>query len=165
MEGKAWVPSGTTADYEIETDRSMIQRANNFLNEHLLPLILDDPLSAENVAIVAHGILLRRLWNCIMELVNPADVHIESGQPFDLATAARPAWSNTGVATLLIQQNWVAASRKPCSLLHGWSITVLEIDNKNHLANLSRTGGGIGSAAHDAKQKTMDGFFKRKTSS
>jgi broad specificity phosphatase PhoE len=164
MEGKKWIPSGSIEDSGIESDRSMIQRANNFLNEHLLPLILDDPQSADNVVIIAHGILLRRLWTCLMELVHPADVHTAPEKQFDLAVVAKPAWSNTGVTTVLLRQSRVADSRQPHTLLHGWSITILDIDNKDHLANVSRTRGGIGSAAHDAKQKTVDRFFKRKNS-
>ncbi|KAJ5301398.1 hypothetical protein PENANT_c023G06709 [Penicillium antarcticum] len=167
MEGKSWIPSSAIADSGIETDMSMIQRAKNFLNEHLLPLILDDPDRAGNVVIVAHGILLRRLWNCIMELVHPADVHFASEKQLDATIAARPAWSNTGVATIYLQRSWEAKARKPRTktTLQGWSITVLDVDNKDHLANLTRTRGGIGSAAHDTKQKTMDRFFKRKKSS
>ncbi|KAJ5771288.1 uncharacterized protein N7511_003339 [Penicillium nucicola] len=163
MEGKSWIPSSAIADSGIETDMSMIQRANNFLNEHLLPLILADPENVGNVVIVAHGILLRRLWNRIIELVHQADVHIAPGKQIDSMTAARPGWSNTGVATINLQQSQEAKSRKPhTAVLHGWSIIILDIDNKDHLVNLTRTRGGIGSAAHDRKQKTMDRFFKRK---
>ena len=46
--------------------------------------------------------------------------------------------------------------------LVGWTMTICAINSQKHLAGLKRTGGGVGSARHDEKQKNMDSFFKRK---
>jgi len=45
-------------------------------------------------------------------------------------------------------------------LLQGWSMKILAVDSKDHLAGLRRTRGGIGSASHDSRQKRIDQFFK-----
>lgn len=47
-------------------------------------------------------------------------------------------------------------------LAKGWSTTILSINGKNHLQGLKRTGGGVGSSRHDASQKSIDTFFKRR---
>ncbi|KAJ4355871.1 uncharacterized protein N0V89_003893 [Didymosphaeria variabile] len=43
-----------------------------------------------------------------------------------------------------------------------WSTVVLTINGKGHLKTLKRTGGGVGSSRHDASQRNLDNFFKRR---
>lgn len=45
---------------------------------------------------------------------------------------------------------------------HGWTTTILTINGKDHLKGLKRTGGGVGSSRHDASQKGIESFFKRR---
>lgn len=45
------------------------------------------------------------------------------------------------------------------ALLSGWTMDVLAVDSKAHLADLRRTRGGIGSAAYDERQQRIDSFF------
>jgi broad specificity phosphatase PhoE len=47
-------------------------------------------------------------------------------------------------------------------MLDGWTTTINTINSTSHLIGLRRTGGGLGSAAHDEKQKTIDSFFKKR---
>ncbi|KAI4956709.1 hypothetical protein J4E86_005179 [Alternaria arbusti] len=47
-------------------------------------------------------------------------------------------------------------------LAEGWSATILAINGKDHLRNLKRTGGGVESSRHDASQKSIETFFKRR---
>ncbi|KAL5116240.1 hypothetical protein ACEQ8H_005905 [Pleosporales sp. CAS-2024a] len=56
------------------------------------------------------------------------------------------------------------AKSKPCwpRVAHGWATTILAINGKNHLKGLKRTGGGVGSSRHDASQKSIETFFKRR---
>jgi hypothetical protein len=91
----------------------MMARANSFLNEYLLPVLLDDPGNDETVAVVAHGIILRVLWTCIVRLFNPHDIRLKPdveswgnrpGAPF------MPVWSNTGFIELYIQRRLSPAS-------------------------------------------------------
>lgn len=44
----------------------------------------------------------------------------------------------------------------------GWTTTILTINGKDHLKGLKRTGGGVGSSRHDASQKSIETFFKRR---
>jgi broad specificity phosphatase PhoE len=45
---------------------------------------------------------------------------------------------------------------------HDWTTTILTINGKDHLKGLERTGGGVGSSRHDASQKGIESFFKRR---
>ncbi|KZM21466.1 uncharacterized protein EKO05_0006284 [Ascochyta rabiei] len=44
----------------------------------------------------------------------------------------------------------------------GWTTTILTINGKDHLKDLKRTGGGVGSSRHDASQQGIEHFFKRR---
>jgi hypothetical protein len=44
----------------------------------------------------------------------------------------------------------------------GWTTTIMTINGKDHLKGLKRTGGGVGSSRHDASQKGIESFFKRR---
>ena len=170
----------------------MRQRSLSFLHNHFLPLLFDDPASKRNVAIIAHGIILRVLWNCLVELFDPVCISLLPGiAAWDGGPAAllSPSWSNTGFMELLIQMkqtpsasplqrqltspdlrvspNSITDTEVPSSdspvgdvVLQGWSMKILAVDSKDHLASLRRTRGGIGSASHDSKQKRIDQFFK-----
>lgn len=47
-------------------------------------------------------------------------------------------------------------------MMQGWTTQILMINGKDHLKGLKRTGGGVGSSRHDASQKSIDTFFKRR---
>lgn len=177
---------------EKETTVSMRQRSLSFLHSHFLPLLFDDPTSKRNFAIVAHGIILRVLWNCLVELFDPVCISLLPGiAAWDGGPAAllAPSWSNTGFMELSIHMkqtpsasplqrqltspdlrvssDLVIDTELPSSdgpagdaLLQGWSMKILAVDSKDHLAGLRRTRGGIGSASHDSRQKRIDQFFK-----
>lgn len=181
---------------ESESTASMRRRAISFLNGHLLPLIFDDTTQRTNVAIVAHGIILRVLWYCLLELFDPTNIAMAPGittgddRPPVLIS---PSWSNTGFMSLSIlphphvstspsqqqpgydQRGAIAYSATPTEdlpptqdvsvpdahfILHGWSMRIMALDSRGHLASLRRTRGGIGSASHDNRQKRIDQFFK-----
>ncbi|KAJ5188386.1 hypothetical protein N7491_004711 [Penicillium cf. griseofulvum] len=156
MEGRSWKdspPSPRPRDWVIpESNESMRKRAKAFFDEHLLPLIKRDPHGGQNVAIVSHGIILRELWTYFVEISNPADT--------SMATLHRkPVWSNTGYMTILIIPNLTERTMLP-TVMTGFEFVVLSIDDKKHLANLYRTRGGVGTAAHDVKQRKIDQFFR-----
>ncbi|KAF3397932.1 hypothetical protein F1880_006016 [Penicillium rolfsii] len=184
---------GTSVEViEKETTASMRQRAFSFLNSHFLPLLFDDSTSNRKVAIVAHGIILRVLWNCLVELFDPMSISLMPGiTAWDGGPAAllSPSWSNTGYMELSIHtkskplvsppQRQLASHElrvEPSSttdtevsssdsaageiLLQGWAMKILSVDNKEHLAGLRRTRGGIGSSSHDSRQKKIDQFFR-----
>ncbi|CRG89008.1 hypothetical protein PISL3812_06043 [Talaromyces islandicus] len=148
-----------------ETELAMRARANAFLNNYFLPVVFDAGTSSTSqaVAIVAHGIILRVLWDCLTQLFPPGTVKpsptLEGGRAGNVPT---PFWSNTGFMELSIEPDaaapWDTASSS--SVLSGWSVTVLSINSKLHLADLRRTRGGIGSMQHDTSQKRIDSFFR-----
>jgi hypothetical protein len=171
----------------------MRQRSLSFLHSHFLPLLFDDPTARRSVAIVAHGIILRVLWNCLVELFDPMSISLMPGiAAWEGGPAAllSPSWSNTGFMELSIRMKQSRPSPPPQRqrtshdvrvasssikdtegpssgslpgdiLLQGWSMKILAVDNKEHLAGLRRTRGGIGSASYDNRQKRIDQFFKR----
>jgi broad specificity phosphatase PhoE len=47
-------------------------------------------------------------------------------------------------------------------IAHGWKTTILAINGKDHLKGMKRTGGGVGNSRHDASQKSIETFFKRR---
>ncbi|KAJ5091566.1 hypothetical protein NUU61_006436 [Penicillium alfredii] len=193
LEGVSWGPSHTASGdrhtkpgrsgsgfpshTEPESEASMVRRAQSFLNEHLLPVLLDGTDHEEAVAVVSHGVFLRVLWNCVLQMFNPMNIQASGITSWDgnLAIFSAPSWSNTGFLTVFIQPNLAEASNtntasvdtpipapQPPStaLLHGWSLVILGVNSKDHLTGLHRTRGGIGSAAHDTRQKRLDQFFK-----
>lgn len=86
----------------------MKRRATAFLNEYLLPLFFDDFNQEANIAIVSHGIILRMLWSCLIELLDPTHISIAPGIPLwngEPAAFISPIWSNTGYMALSIQQD------------------------------------------------------------
>lgn len=169
-------PHGTSTSMhhmESESTGSMKRRTTNFLNFHIIPLLFEAPSSKANIVVVAHGIILRVLWNCLVELFDPMNVSMASGvasREGGPAALLVPSWSNTGYMPLLIEPQSVVSATDvsqsshkdtPGTLLHGWSIKILAINSREHVANLRRTRGGIGSATHDTRQKRIDHFFTR----
>ena len=159
---------------EGESSASMERRATAFLSMHILPLLFDAPSSEMNVAIVAHGIILRVLWNSLVGLYDPMDISMAPGiAPVEGGTTGLPipSWSNTAFMKLSIQprttlsatHNSLPDHRTTTSsaLLQGWTMNVMAINSREHLAVLRRTRGGIGSATHDTRQKRIEQFFKR----
>jgi hypothetical protein len=60
-------------------------------------------------------------------------------------------------------QSAVVASPSPAPrVAHGWTGTILMINGKDHLNRFKRTGGGVGNSRHDASQKSIETFFKRR---
>ena len=73
-----------------------------------------------------------------------------------------PFWSNTGYMELIVRRRMTPIiGGEVESLLSGWTVMVLSVDNKTHLQDLRRTRGGIGSLEHDSKQRSIESFFKR----
>ncbi|KAF5538504.1 hypothetical protein FMEXI_9373 [Fusarium mexicanum] len=128
-----------------ETPLAMRKRVDVFMDEHLPRL--DEDLT---VCIVAHGIILGTFYKALCDRTSSSAG--PDAEPEGQASAfVRPSWSNTGYIEALITRD---SSDKH---LH---MRVLKINSVDHLKGLRKTRGGIGSAKFDAKQKTMDSFFK-----
>lgn len=165
-----------------ETAAAMMHRAECFLSDHLLPLLAldtkeDVTQGQECIAVVSHGIFLSVLWRSLLSKFGAADVRIHPeaaisayGKPL----AHLPSWSNTGLLELKISNpaNSDLSRIPPVDastpggpeerpLLSDRLLTIFAINSKEHLSNLKRTRGGVGSAPFDARQKSMEGFLKR----
>lgn len=118
LEGQKWnkrhVELQNTADFgTVETKQAIGQRADTFLDRHLLPL-LDDTLNGSDpvVAIVSHGIFLSMLWKCLLRRLPVKSISLSP----DLQSTAPPmlehlgGWSNTGYLELYMTRNEVGNS-------------------------------------------------------
>ncbi|CAG8144746.1 unnamed protein product [Penicillium olsonii] len=147
-----------------ESDISMKSRVETFFDEHLqsmLDLDADDYEGNQVVIIVAHGIILRVFWNYLLGLFYPENVVFDiQDYSTKLEETFRPSWSNTGFLDLLISPLGPKLEGLPQFTLGGWQMKVQASNYTNHLHGLRRTKGGIGSAAHDRKQKQIKDFFR-----
>ncbi|KAF2639120.1 phosphoglycerate mutase-like protein [Massarina eburnea CBS 473.64] len=212
---------------DVESRESMCQRADAFLDEHLMPLLSHSEEDSERViAIVSHGIMLSVLWKRLLLRLPSKSVTLS---PQLAATDHNSlehlgGWSNTGYLELHLTREVAgdsvvpptdtlpapipdppapnrgeagltepaqplegsedfpldttppapknasadcepsavapqSTSNKPAQ---GWTTVIRTINGKDHLKGLKRTGGGVGSSRHDASQKNIDSFFKRR---
>lgn len=150
-----------------ETAQAMRARADTFLEDHLLPLLV--PSTGESgktsVVVVAHGLILSTLFKRLCEHVSAGSITLApeataSGHLFPTNSAKSdvvvlPSWSNTGYleATLTptSPRDWASVKMHVC-----------RANSTDHLKGLRKTRGGIGSARFDEKQKTMESFFTKK---
>lgn len=140
-----------------ETAESMRSRIHLFLDQRLSPII--DQSAAENatIVVVAHGIILNHLLKVLL-------LRYPSKSPASQLIAGRPGseylapWSNTGVlqARLDLSDNSASLGLPNPRSVH---LTVESTNNVDHLQGLKKTRGGIGSASHDSRQRTMESFF------
>ncbi|KAF1360048.1 phosphoglycerate mutase-like protein [Lizonia empirigonia] len=177
LEGKKWTQIQAELQNKpgyaaVETKEAMGQRADAFLDEHLLPLLDETKDDADLViAIVSHGIFLSTLWKRLLQRLLAKSVSLSP----DVQSTARPAlehlggWSNTGYLDLHLMRHEVESTSQSCDtpypglrIARGWTVTILAINAKEHLKGLKRTGGGVGSSRHDASQKGIESFFKRR---
>lgn len=147
-----------------ESEISMRSRAETFFNEHLraiLDLESDHHDDNQVVIIVAHGIILRVFWYYLSGLFLPENIVFDiHDYPIWSEDTFRPSWSNTGFLNLCIVPSGSEPEGLPQFLLRGWHMKVQASNYIDHLNGLRRTRGGIGSAAHDKKQKQIKDFFR-----
>lgn len=173
--------SYTTSSNDAETMPDMRYRARTFLSQHIIPRLFDEAYLQETIAIVSHGVFMLALWNSLVEFFDRDQVRIclgnvatQSSPIFDFT----PSWSNTGFMEVLIQPSQARGvhcppnpspsylraehEAKPDDFhLHGLALMVKAANSREHLVGLKRTRGGIGSAAHDGRQRKLDQFFKK----
>ncbi|KAG5972377.1 hypothetical protein E4U58_006657 [Claviceps cyperi] len=147
--------AGAETPYEMKT------RAAGFLDQHLWPIIVQTlDLDSEKtcVVVVSHGIMLGYLTQTLaskLARISPTDLGVAQ-----LSSHRTSCWSNTGFLDIKL-------TRKPATSvvvqdLGPWSSLNSSVSTTNctkHLARLRKTRGGIGSAAHDERQKTLENFF------
>lgn len=88
---------------DVESKESMAQRADTFLDQHLIPLLHSDTEVTQVVAIVSHGIFLTVLWRRL--LLRLPSKRVSFARAIAWATDAVSlehlgGWSNTGYLEL-----------------------------------------------------------------
>ena len=163
-----------------ETAEAMEARSESFWDDFILPLMAIGEDEGEfSVAVVSHGMFLNQLWRTCLSKFDGKNISLGPdtgpsavGQPLEYLTA----WGNTGFLELLIHpltpksSNAMAAEAQVVvendNVPFSWStasMRVLMVNGKDHLQDLKRTRGGVGSAPYDAKQKPIGAFFKKRT--
>ena len=170
---------------DVESKESMEIRANSFLDTKLFPLIRTSSQIREPIiALVSHGIFLATLWRCLLRRFPEQSVKLApglsiiAGAPTTLEYIG--GWSNTGYLELEIRSSSLGNAIDAIDTIHnldaspyedslpqslslvGWTIVIKTVNGKDHLKNLKRTGGGVGSSKHDDSQKRLDTFFAPK---
>ncbi|EXJ83182.1 hypothetical protein A1O1_06801, partial [Capronia coronata CBS 617.96] len=166
-----------------ETPESMTMRAEAFLDNFILPLLAtatDDPQDSTNsstqdcVAVVSHGLFLSSLWQSLLRRFATGTVSL--GPNIEVGGHVRPleylpSWGNTAFLELTIQRPTTIVPANFSNLgpafdeagrpvpLSWHSMMVHVIDGRDHLADLKRARGGIGSSPFDARQQTLVGYF------
>ncbi|KAF1977685.1 phosphoglycerate mutase-like protein [Bimuria novae-zelandiae CBS 107.79] len=205
---------------DVESKEALAQRADAFLDGHLLPLVnsMAEPTDLV-IAIVSHGIMLSSLWKRLLARLPERSVKLapELAATTPVTLEHLGGWSNTGYLELCISrtvpevtmQAPLAVTEAAISTLtatpslsveaclqaeataisgateivapelavssphhattlgvrklgRDWSTVICTINGKDHLKNLKRTRGGVGSSRHDASQKSIESFFKRR---
>ncbi|KAM7190300.1 Histidine phosphatase superfamily [Rhypophila sp. PSN 637] len=150
-------------------------RADRFLNAVLLPL-LDDLLASDTpqcVFIVAHAGIHSHVWLQFIRLLRA--LHVRTGlAPGALRLESVPLDEFLGnaayheVVLKLPKLSSVASSSsrpKDASCVSqavaAAHVNFSAINYTDHLSGLNKTGGGIGNAKFDKKQRKIDSFFSR----
>ena len=207
---------------DVESKESLAQRADLFLDGHLLPLFDSTERGDLVIAIVSHGIMLSSLWKRLLSRLPERSLKLapELAATAPVTLEHLGGWSNTGYLELRMsrsapkpavpapstlteevipnlmtslpppaqassspessgfvaseapiaskcavddaQPKEVAKASEARKIDSNWSTVICMINGKDHLKGLKRTGGGVGSSRHDASQKGIESFFKRR---
>jgi 2,3-bisphosphoglycerate-dependent phosphoglycerate mutase len=160
---------------DAETHEEMQVRVGRFVAQQLVPALLSPPaaesdtgLESATIVIVAHGLILNVLLRTLLQDYAPAEL-AKMSSPEHLTS-----WKNTGYLEARVVHTSKAASSGAAEStvidaatlsakgISSASLTfvIKRINCIEHLQGLKKTRGGIGSSQFDAKQKTMDSFFK-----
>lgn len=166
---------GTPGFKPKETPASMRIRADTFIDDYLVPLLALDAESEQHVAVVSHGLFLGAFWRTMLLRFQPSTIKLKLNELTSGAGKSLerlPSWSNTGILELGIHQKpesgdssgetqLTAATPSDRQPLLNATMEIRAVNSKEHLSNLKRTRGGLGSSASDGKQKNIDVFFKK----
>ena len=172
---------------DVESKESMNARMDEFLQEHLLPVLEDIRAgTTRDIAIVSHGIILSHLWRRFLNMCPKYSVSVMPGLSLGhgpyTALEHLGGWSNTGYLELVIlpkdcskkEERTVPlepGSQPPTAdpdadpeghlpPLSGYSVLINVINSKEHLVGLKRVR-GVGSSQHHEGQKKIESYFKK----
>ncbi len=151
-----------------ETTAAMKRRADSFLDDYIVPLLSCDVDEHVSCAVVAHGIILAVLFRALVDRMPHGTVGLPAEQERnglvvgDGAPFVLPSWSNTGYLDFVVR-SVVDAPAPSLGLTPSLPLllSIRRVNCTDHLRGLRKTRGGIGSAAFDERQRTVDSFFSR----
>ena len=129
----------------------MRARADAFVDDDLIPLLIREADADVACAVVAYGVILGVLFRALVDRIP----HAAGSGPAKLP----PSWSSTGYMDLAVstpshlQRNRATGRRLPLAL------TVRRVNCTDHLHGLHKTRGGMGSTAFNKRQRTVASFF------
>ena len=164
-----------------ETLPRMQQRATEFLNDFILPLLATDGDDRNTVCITSHGLFLGVLWRNLHERFAPSSVTLgpdalgnKFGAAFDpVRDIGR--WENTaylevdvsplsvpngmeGMLNAADQPKSSALIPRPISL-PGHTMVIKATNSHQHTKGIKKT--RLSNVAYDPKQRDIAGFFKK----
>ena len=175
LEGMYWAkpaPPVSEGWVEPETSEAILLRVNQFLAAHLFPVVeelLDGSGDAgKAVVVVAHGITLSHIVNALVAQLRSGKCPV-----YGLPDGGTTSWRNTGYFECFLEPltpgsfdpshpQSSPSQTQPTIFPSDLKATVERVDCVDHLAGLTKTRGGIGSARFDASQKTLDTFFTKR---
>ncbi|RMZ79923.1 hypothetical protein DV738_g3048, partial [Chaetothyriales sp. CBS 135597] len=149
-----------------ETADAMKRRADRFIEDCLLPLVVSEGKSQAEEAVVAvlsHGMFLKQLWKSIWLRFRPGSVSFAPTDgsippPSSSSLGEIGRWSNTAYLECTIRR----PRPSPGALVaKGERDFVLAINRSDHLHDLKRD--GVGNSPYDVKQQSIKAFFSQQT--
>lgn len=125
-----------------------------YLELHLTKTLPEEPQPTADLAPAADPLTLPAENQVTNKAIGKVEV------PQDASTRSDDGQQTSPDAQTPVHLGTQALSRPRIG--RGWSTTILTINGKDHLKGLKRTGGGVGSSRHDASQKSIETFFKRR---
>jgi broad specificity phosphatase PhoE len=158
------------ADDVAESHADMRLRAETFLDECFVPEWASWGYEAQMdpgepvVCVVAHGLFLNVLFTAICARVQPGATTYAADVPGARGsmTPVLPWWSNTAYLDCIVTGRAAGAGSEDETMLGHFPPLRMHIERVNyneHLRGVKRTGGGIGSAVFDEKQKKIEQFL------
>ncbi len=153
-------------------------RVERFVRSWLVPLLGGSGGGAEgSVVVVSHGLLLNSLLRVLLTRYAQAEMArlvAANTRAWQTGSEYLASWGNTGYLEMSVRKSQPSevsgqtasgsgSAPTPVSTGSGQKpkvgLTVVRVNVQDHLADLKKTRGGIGSARFDSRQRTMDSFF------
>ncbi|KFA60127.1 hypothetical protein S40285_09551 [Stachybotrys chlorohalonatus IBT 40285] len=145
---------GKSQPLDSETQDAQKARVDRFIDDYLVPLISVD---SSTCVVVAHGIILGILFRVLCARFPRGAVTAVPEAHRPGSSFVSPSWHNTGYVEATISTPLQTANGR---LWWSWRMHIQRVNCIDHLKGLKKVR-GVGSAAFDEKQKTMDSFFAR----
>ncbi|KAF4590184.1 hypothetical protein EYR40_009417 [Pleurotus pulmonarius] len=142
---------------EGESAMDLSRRAVQAVEDILLPYAQQDiPGSQIHVAIASHGIFISEVVEALLRMDTESGLqHSPNQYPNQYRGLSNTGWVRVHVECLpTTKVSTVGRPARP-----SLRVEVTDFNRNEHLSNIARQKGGIGSAAHDPMQKDIRTFF------